>query len=818
MSAHQGGSRRSRRSVARRPFRPEFDLLESRALPSGMVGTPLVPIPLPCFGPVQGDASSTAAAASPGVTVSTHCLKVTAGGNPASYTVVLNTQPTADVTVTLAQYDLFHPGDTTGSTPPAGDTPLTISPNVLTFTKDNWNTPQTVQVSAPVPPTATGTPPTPRFGEVVWVFGTTTSTDPNYEALAVPPVAVAVTNPIATPPGVVTSTDHLTLAPGASATYTIALATQPTADVTITINQISPVLDPLVPGKPGADDTTPPTPVGNGGPLTVTPTTLTFTKDNWNTPQTVTVAAPSDANGSGVGYGTFVLLTDTITSTDPDYNNLVVPPVAVNVKGSPAQGSVTLSTDHLTLERGGTSATFTVALTSKPTADVSITITQSSPVMDPGLDKVALGPAANDPLQISPTTLTFTSDNWNTAQTVTVGPPTSGSGNQFDILTLTAASSDTNYNNARLPSVSVVVFDNPADQPGLVYSAQKLEVTPGGAPASYTVALATKPTADVTVTISQADLLPPGSDATTTPPGRPTIALTITPTTLTFTPDNWNMPQTVQVSAPAPSTGGGTATLVEPPQQVLFLQSTLQSDDANYNGLSVPPVAVEVDQANPGTAGLVLSADRLHLTPGGAAGSYTIALATKPTADVTVTIAQAAVGLPPVPIALATDGSTPPIRLGSPTLTVTPTTLTFTPDDWNMPQTVQVSAPAPAAGSPPGTGVAWLVTTVTSSDTNYNNLIVEPVTVVVGTGDDGGPPVPLPPVLGSEPPGGSGGIVPVVVLPFIPVGPHQGAGTAGSHGGKATGANSGVPGASHHQVLSAQHGRHGRHGRRHHHH
>ena len=54
-------------------------------------------------------------------------------GSTGTYTVVLTSQPTADVAVTIADH-------------PAGR--ATVSPTSLTFTADNWNTPQTVTISS----------------------------------------------------------------------------------------------------------------------------------------------------------------------------------------------------------------------------------------------------------------------------------------------------------------------------------------------------------------------------------------------------------------------------------------------------------------------------------------------------------------------------------------------------------------------------------------------------------------------------------------------------------------------------------------------
>ena len=72
--------------------------------------------------------------------------------------------------------------------------------------------------------------------------------------------------------GLVLSRTDITLYEGRSGTYTVALASQPTSEVTVTIEDHPP------------------------GRATVSPTSLTFTADNWNTAQTVTITSEEDAN------------------------------------------------------------------------------------------------------------------------------------------------------------------------------------------------------------------------------------------------------------------------------------------------------------------------------------------------------------------------------------------------------------------------------------------------------------------------------------------------------------------------------------------
>jgi len=109
---------------------------------------------------------------SPGITVApTSGLTTTENGGTVSFSVVLNTQPTADVTITLSSSDL---------------TEGTISNNTLTFTNLNWNTSKSV--------TVTGVPDGIIDGNVSYsiVTNAATSSDANYNGIN--PSNVSVTN------------------------------------------------------------------------------------------------------------------------------------------------------------------------------------------------------------------------------------------------------------------------------------------------------------------------------------------------------------------------------------------------------------------------------------------------------------------------------------------------------------------------------------------------------------------------------------------------------------------------------------------------
>ena len=89
---------------------------------------------------------------------------------------------------------------------------------------------------------------------------------------------------------------------GGTATFDVALAAPPTADVTIAVSSSD-----LTEG-------------------TVAPASRTFTTSNWNTPQTVTITGVSD----GIVDGTIAYsITTTVTSLDPVYDDLAADDVSV---------------------------------------------------------------------------------------------------------------------------------------------------------------------------------------------------------------------------------------------------------------------------------------------------------------------------------------------------------------------------------------------------------------------------------------------------------------------------------------------------------
>ncbi len=316
---------------------------------------------------------------------------------------------------------------------------------------------------------------------------------------------------------------------GTTATFTIALTSLPTSDVTI--------------GFSSSDAT-------QG---TVSPTSLVFTKTNGLTPQTVTIKGVDDLIVDGDQL--FTIVTAKAQSTDTKYNGLDVSDVSVSNIDNDQASVVVTQAGPLSVTENGTTATFTIALTSLPTSDVTI------------------GLSSSDTSQgtVSPTSLVFTKTNGMTPQTVTIKGVDDliVDGDQlFTILTAKAQSTDTKYNGLDVSDVSVTNIDN--DQASVIVTqAGTLSVTETGTVATFTIALTLLPTSDVTISLSSSN----------------TTQGTVSPSSLVFTPANGTTPQIVTIT-------GVDDLIVDGNQSFSIVTSATASSQANYNGLAVEDVVL----------------------------------------------------------------------------------------------------------------------------------------------------------------------------------------------------------------------------------
>src|SRR5439155_448535 len=362
---------------------------------------------------------------------------------------------------------------------------------------------------------------------------------------------------------------------------------------------------------------------------TVSPVSVTFTNANWSVAQTVTVTVVDDALADGpIGY---TITTAAASSADPNYSKLNPSDVAVTNNDNDAIGITVSPTSGLVTTEAGGTATFTMVLTSQPSANVVIGVVSSD---------LTEGTA-------SPLSVTFTSANWNVAQTVTatgVDDPFVDGAVGYSIMTAAAVSPDPGYNGVNPSDVSVTNSDN--DAVGITVSPTAgLVTSEAGGAANFTIAPHSQSGANVTIGLTSSDL----TEGTVAPPS------------VTFTNANWNVAQTVTVT-------GVDDAIVDGAIAYTIVTADRESAEQGNNKLHAADVAV-TNTDNDLAGVTVTPIAGLTTTEAGGTATFTVALNSQPTANVSIGLASSDL----------TEG------------TVAPASLTFTAANWNTPQTVTVT-------------------------------------------------------------------------------------------------------------------------------
>ena len=460
---------------------------------------------------------------------------------------------------------------------------------------------------------------------------------------------------------------------GDAATFKVTLGSEPTGNVVLDV---------------ASSDT------GEG---TVSPVSLTFTATTWNTEQTVTLTGVDDADTDGNQDYDVTLTVNTVSTADDTYDALSPYTVnAVNADNEHGLDVGTLSGSGSATENDGGTTTFPVVLLTRPSSAVTVTVTSQD---------TTEGTA-------SPSSLTFTTRTWNTAQTVTV----TGVDDAIDDGTVTWAvrldpsSGDANYNG--LDNVDVLVTttdDDPAPVVGLLVS--PIVISENGGTATVTATLEGASGAATTVTVTAVEgLYTVGSDAVIVIAAGSTANATDTATIAAVNNDT-----------DAPNRAGTvTATITN---DVATAEGTTMAVSGGYltvaDDEAAPNAALSLDPASVSENGGVstVSATLTHpssepttvtVTP--VSGAYTvgsdavIVIAAGETANATDTAAVAAVdNAKDEPDRTATVTAT--LANSWDTGTVTGATLTLTDDD---------DAPALSIDSPSVTeGAAGATTTLT---------------------------------------------------------------------------------------------------------
>ncbi|MDM8564975.1 FG-GAP-like repeat-containing protein [Candidatus Halobeggiatoa sp. HSG11] len=276
------------------------------------------------------------------------------------------------------------------------------------------------------------------------------------------------------------------------------------------------------------------------------PTTLFFTAENWNVPQDITISVEDDSLDEGEHQHDPIQ--HQVSSADLNYDGLAVNDVTVNIIDNDIS-SILLSTYTLNINEGEND-NITIALSIIPTQPVTVNL-----IPEAGIT-------------LSPESITFDSNNWNASQTISV---TSIEDeiitNEIHTVHINTTSNDLNYNNLAVENLIVNVADN--EKPNVLLSSDQITVFEEGTGGNYTLVLTVEPANPVTINLTVSE------------------HTQVSPQTIVFTPTNWNIEQTVTVTAVDDE-------LVEEDTHINTITHKVSSDDVGYNNLLVPDVTVNI--------------------------------------------------------------------------------------------------------------------------------------------------------------------------------------------------------------------------------
>ncbi len=346
---------------------------------------------------------------------------------------------------------------------------------------------------------------------------------------------------------------------GENATFSVALMVVPSGDVTVTI------------------------PSFTNSDLSRSPETLLFTTNNYSESQDVTISANQDNNALSE--------TETISLTGQGggYDN-VSQSVRVNtVDDDLPNARLIVNPNPVSINEGGTT-TFEITLSEAPNEDVT----------------VSLGNVTNSILDFGTSTgLSFSPSDFDDAQGISFS---AGEDNNIvdETETILLTANGGGFDNASI-QITIRIIDN--DIPNISIDPSFLNLTEGGS-ADFNVSLMVLPTGDVTISIAEFI----NSD------------LDLSRSSLTFSTNNYNIPQSVTVTSL-----DDTDAIDDDTESI-----TLTASDGGYDGVTQDLVVSVSDDEIEG-ASIEVSPNLITVNEGSEA-SFEVSLSKAPSSDVTLMI------------------------------------------------------------------------------------------------------------------------------------------------------------------------------------
>jgi hypothetical protein len=444
---------------------------------------------------------------------------------------------------------------------------------------------------------------------------------------------------------------------------------------------------------------------------------LNFNDANWRIPQEVTVSAFDDTVPDGsVSYN--LTVTVQADSTDTAFIGKTASiPITVH-DNEPLTGNAGVSfpgiPSTLTTTEDGGEVTFNVVLNSAPGADVTVNLVSNA--ADEGLFLNAQTLQQQQELN-----LTFTQQNWNLPQAVTVvgvDDEFADGGKNYYIYLVTI-SNDTSYDGLDIPDIRITNNDN--DNPAILVSQSSGLVTnESGTSTTFQVQLSAPPVPTTQVVLT-AEVQPPGS-------GLPMEgSVTLPPNQLVFDSSNYNQPQPVTVTGLDDCAADGDISY-----EITITTNSVSTTSPPYKTFAQAQTVTITNQDNDTSAAaqIVISKTQLQTSENLTSDAFDVCLTTQPTDPVTITM--------DIPAGFADEGL---FSSGQATQEIT-----FDQTNWAQPQTVRIAGQDDTAED--GDQVYQIdIAPAVSVDTTYSNMIVPAVTVTNADNDTGVIITPNPPGL-----------------------------------------------------------------------
>jgi hypothetical protein len=423
--------------------------------------------------------------------------------------------------------------------------------------------------------------------------------------------------------------------------------------------------------------------------LIIAPPILAFSPDSWSTPQRVSVTAV-DNNVDDGDYARIKFSHTIITGVFGYKDYIPKNDLDVLVANDDHTAAVLVTSSSFAMSESG-SATYGVHLASPPREKVFITIVTSDLVH----------------LQATPATLFFNTSTFATTQLVEIKAQpndidTGDAGNDISsyfVAHQVAVDSDAPYfalnGGTSLPKLDVHIRDD--DTAGVVGIPQNIAIVEGETPATLSITLSSQPTRSVTMTF---DLTRANRH---TLQQTPMEDLTINPAIIIFTTQNWNEPHIINIFPVDDDSVEDTS--------VYDLGFIITSTDPMY---SIIHKSCQVTISDNDIAAIVSTIESRYVSESSPAG-LNLVLTSKPFND-TVTVTM---------LAKDSDGNV------DARYRVSPSTVTFSSANWNIPQSVEMGVVGYSWGTDQTQWSAWIEYMIGTSEPHYRKEMIDKLNVVV---------------------------------------------------------------------------------------